>query len=84
MMSIPELYNSKLKAIYPRTEFIDEILGLLKTREDEDIEWQKVGLKAPTRDTVMNWATRKTKPTNPLYLKALSVGLNIPYDNLFD
>lgn len=83
-MTIPEIYDSKQKAIYPKTEFVDAIFDILKMREDEDREWLQVGLKAPTRDTVMNWATGKTKPTNPLYLKALSVGLNIPIDELFD
>lgn len=83
-MTIPQIYDSKEKAVYPKTEFVDSIHGILKMREEEDMEWTAVGLKAPTRDTVMNWVTGKTVPTNPLYLKALSVGLNIPVDQLFN
>lgn len=83
-MTIPQTYDSLQKAIYPKTEFVDTLVDILKMREDEDMEWSQVGLKAPTRDTVMNWVTGKTKPTNPLYLKALSVGLDIPIDKLFD
>lgn len=83
-MTIPQIYDSKEKAVYPKTEFVDSIHGILKMREEEDMEWTAVGLKAPTRDTVMNWVTGKTVPTNPLYLKALSVGLGIPVDQLFN
>ena len=84
MMSLPQIYDSKPKAEYPKTIFVDSICEMLKMREDDDPEWRAVGLKAPTRDTVMNWCTGATKPTNPLYLKALSIGLNIPIDKLFD
>lgn len=83
-MTIPQIYDSKEKAVYPKTEFVDSIHDILKMREEEDMEWTAVGLKAPTRDTIMNWVTGKTKPTNPLYLKALSIGLDIPIDRLFD
>lgn len=82
-MTIPQIYDSKEKAVYPKTEFVDSILEMMKTREAEDPEWASVGLKAPTRDTVMNWCTGTTKPSNPLYLKALSIGLDIPIDKLF-
>lgn len=81
-MSIPLIYASKEKAIYPKTEFVDFIFDGLKSYEDTE-EWKSVSLKAPTRDTVMNWCTGATKPTNPLYLKALSELLNIPIDKLF-
>lgn len=83
-MTIPQIYESKERAVYPKTEFVDTIHDILKVREEEDKEWHAVGLKAPTRDTVMNWVTGKTVPANPLYLKALSVGLDIPIDKLFD
>lgn len=82
-MTIPEIYNMKPKAEYPKTAFVDSIYDMLVTREREDPEWNDVRQKAPTRDTVMNWCTGATKPTNPLYLKALSVGLNTPIDQLF-
>ena len=83
-MTIPQIYDSKQKAVYPKTEFVDTLVEILKMRENEDMEWSQVGLKCPTRDTVMNWVTGKTKPTNPLYMRALSVGLDIPIDKLFD
>lgn len=83
-MTIPQIYYSKKKAIYPKTEFIDTLFDILKKREEEDMEWKQVELKAPTRDTVIHWVTGKTKPINPLYLKALSDGLDIPINKLFD
>lgn len=83
MMTIPQIYESKAKAVYPKTEFVDSIFDIMKMREAGDAEWIAVGLKAPTRDTVMNWCTGSTKPGNPLYLKALSEGLDIPIENLF-
>lgn len=82
-MTIPQIYESKEKAVYPKTEFVDSIFEIMKGRESDDAEWLAVGLKAPTRDTVMNWCTGATKPSNPLYLKALSEGLDIPIDMLF-
>lgn len=83
-MTIPQIYDSKPKAEYPKTEFVDRIWDIMKMRELDDPEWKAVKLEAPTRNTVMNWCTGATKPSNPLYLKALSVGLNIPIDKLFD
>lgn len=82
-MTLPQIYDSKAKAVYPKTEFVDSILDMMRMREAEDPEWTSVGQKAPARDTVMNWCTGATKPSNPLYLKALSVGLDIPIDELF-
>ena len=83
MMTLPQIYEMKPKAEYPKTAFVDMILQCLVEREMDDPTWQEVGLKAPTRDTIINWCTGKTKPTNPLYLRALSVALDIPIDKLF-
>lgn len=82
-MTIPQIYDSKPKAEYPKSAFIDYCLELLVKAEQEDEDWKVTETKAPTRDTVMNWCTGATKPTNPLYLKALSIGLNIPINKLF-
>lgn len=81
-MTIPQIYDSKPKAEYPKTEFVDFCHKLLIDKE-RSREWMESQTKAPTRNTVMNWCTRETKPTNPLYLKALSEGLHIPIDQLF-
>lgn len=83
MMTLPQIYDMKPRAEYPKTEFVDMILSALQEHEMNDPSWQEVGLKAPTRDTIINWCTGKTKTTNPLYLRALSVALNIPIDKLF-
>lgn len=77
------IYESKKKAIYPKTEFVDGIHGWMLKQEKENEEWLAIGLKAPTRDTVMNWCTGVSKPTNPYYLKALSEYLDIPVEELF-
>lgn len=83
-MTIPQIYESKEKAIYPKTEFIDGMFAHLLCEEKKNEEWIAVALKAPTRDTVMNWCTGATKPNNPLYLKSLSEYLDIPVIKLFD
>lgn len=81
-MTIPQIYDSKPKAEYPKTEFVDFCHKLLIDAESSE-EWIEAGVKAPTRGTVMNWCTGLSKPTNPYYLKVLSKGLNIPIDQLF-
>lgn len=83
MMTLPQIYDMKPRAEYPKTEFVDMILNVFVQHEQDNPSWREVGLKAPTRDTIINWCTGKTKPTNPLYLRALSVALDIPIDKLF-
>lgn len=77
------IYESKEKAIYPKTEFVDGIYNCLQSQESESEEWIAVGKKAPTRDTVMNWCTGVSKPADPYYLMALSEYLSIPVKELF-
>ena len=82
-MTLPQLYDSMPRAEYPKTELVNKIYEGLLWHEQTNEEWLEIELKAPTRDTVMNWCTGKTKPTNPLYLRALSKILNKPIDKLF-
>lgn len=75
MMSIFELYESKEKAVYPKSDFIDECLRILQEAEIKDKEWLEVGEKAPTREVLKNVIVRRTALTNPLWKKTLMKGL---------
>lgn len=74
-MTIFEIYNSKERAIYPKSDFINECWKLLQEAEAHDEEWKEVGEKAPTREVLVNILTRRTALTNPLWKKTLMKGL---------
>lgn len=82
-MTIPQIYESKEKAVYPKTEFVDFLHGALLKAEKEDAEWLEIELEAPTRAAVMTWVTGRSKPSNPLFLKTLSKATNIKVKDLF-
>lgn len=75
MMSIFEVYESKERAIYPKSDFIDNCLEILQKAEREDNDWIQTGEKAPSRQVIVDIFTRRTKLTNPLWKKALMIGL---------
>lgn len=66
-----------------KTEMINEIAIGMERMEQEDESWLAVELKAPTRATIINWLTGETKPSNPMYLVALSKITGIPVNELF-
>ena len=68
MMSIFEIYASKEKAVYPKSDFINDCWLLLKEAEKSE-EWILAGEKAPSREVVVNILTGRTVLTNPLWKK---------------
>lgn len=75
MMSIYEVYETKQNAIYPKADFVNNCLEILKNAEINDKEWIEVGEKAPSRDVLVNIFIRRTAFKNPLWKKALMRGL---------
>lgn len=75
MKSMFEVYRSKEKAIYPKSDFIDECLSILQNDEKNDVEWIEAGEKAPTRQVMIDILVGRTKLTNYLWKKSLSRGL---------
>lgn len=75
MKSIFEVYESKERAVYPKSDFINNCLKLLQDAEVNDEEWIEMGEKAPTREVLVNILTRRTALTNPLWKKTLKRGL---------
>lgn len=73
-MTLNEYYNKKPTAIYPKTEFVDE---LLKACEDE------FGEGCISRATILNWCSGETKPSDSKFLPILSKMTGIPIDKLF-
>lgn len=71
MMSIFEVYRTKERAIYPKADFFNSCMSVLKDAEENDAEWIEVGEKAPTRDVLLNILNRRTAFTNSLWKKAL-------------
>ena len=80
MMSIFEVYESKESRKYPKLEFRDECMRILKEAEENDSEWLHVGQEAPTEDVLLNILTKRTELKNPLWIKALQKGLG--YKNI--
>ena len=75
MMSMFEVYNSKEPRAYPRLEFRDRCLDILRDKERSSDKWIAVGQKAPTEEVMNNILSRRTKLTNPLWIEALMEGL---------
>ena len=73
-MTLTEYYNLKPTAIYPKTEFVDEIL---KACEDA------FGEGCVSRATVINWCNGSTKPSDSKFLPVLSKVTGIKKENLF-
>lgn len=66
-----------------KTEMINEIHAYLVKQEQENEAWLAVEVKAPTRQTVINWLTGETVPTETLYKVALSEATGIAVNELF-
>lgn len=75
MMSIYEIYQSKEKAVYPKSDFVNMCLAVLQQEEETNKEWIEVGEKAPTREVMFNILTRRTAFANPLWKKSLMKAL---------
>jgi hypothetical protein len=73
-MTLPEYYNLKPTAIYPKTEFVDEIL---KACEEE------FGEGCVSRATVINWCNGSTKPSDSKFIPILSKVTGIKEEDLF-
>lgn len=79
-MSIFEIYESKESRKYPKLEFRDECMRILKEAEKTDSDWILVGQEAPTDDVLINILTKRTELKNPFWIKALQKGLG--YNNI--
>lgn len=75
MMSIFEVYESKESRRYPKLEFRDECMRILKEAEKNDEDWIQSSQEAPTYDVLVNILTKRTELKNPLWKKALMKGL---------
>ena len=81
--SIYQIYESKPRAIATKSDFINECLAILVEREKNDPRWIALNHKAPSRDVVINYLTRRTPIKDALYKEALSEGLDTPVEILF-
>jgi hypothetical protein len=73
-MKLTEYYKLKPKAIYPKTELIDEILNeCIREFGEGDV----------CRGTVLNWVTGVTRPSDDKYLPVISKVTGIPQHQLF-
>lgn len=75
MMSMFEVYEAKESRAYPRLEYRDECLNILRNEEKSNKKWIAIGQKAPTEEVMMNILSRRTKLTNPFWIEALMKGL---------
>ena len=73
-MTLCEYYNLKPTAIYPKTEFVDEILKACV---------EAFGEKCVSRATVLNWCSGETKPSDSKFLPIISKVIGIPENRLF-
>lgn len=73
-MTLTEYYNLKPTAIYPKTEFVDEIL-----RACEDA----FGEGCVNRATIINWCNGKTSPQDSKFIPVLSKVTGIREEDLF-
>lgn len=74
-MSMFEVYKTKEKAVYPKSDFINQCLAILQEEEQNNEVWIEAGEKAPTRQVMMDILVGRTKLTNLLWKKALMKGL---------
>ena len=73
-MTLNQYYNLKPTAIYPKTEFIDEILKACE---------QAFGEGCISRASILNWCTGDTKPSDSKFLTILSKVTGIKEEDLF-
>lgn len=73
-MTLTEYYSLKPTAIYPKTEFVDEIL---KACEKE------FGEGCISRASVQNWCSGDTRPSDSKFLKVISKVTGIKEEDLF-
>lgn len=73
-MTLNEYYRLKPKAIYPKTELIDEILS-------ECVK--QFGEGCVCRGTVVNWVTGVTQPDDEKFLPVISKVTGIKEKDLF-
>lgn len=65
-----------------KTEMVNAILEAMVSAE-QDERWVAVGLKAPTRATIINWCSGNTSTTNILYLEVISKVTGIAIEDIF-
>lgn len=73
-MTLTEYYNLKPTAIYPKTEFVDEILKACE---------EKFGDGCISRATVINWCNGTTRPNDSKFLPVISKVTGIKEEDLF-
>ena len=73
-MTLKEYYNLKPTAIYPKTEFVDEILKACE---------EKHGEGCISRATVLNWCSGETRPNDSKYLPIIAKVTGIKEEDLF-
>ena len=73
-MTLNQYYNLKPTAIYPKTEFVDEILNACE---------QAFGEGCISRASIINWCTGETKPSDSKFLAVLSKVTGIKEEDLF-
>ena len=74
-MTIFDVSELKEDAIYPKLQFRDKCMKLLKDAEASNEEWIAVGQKAPSDAVLTNILTKRTELKNPLWMKELQRGL---------
>ena len=74
MMTLTEYYKLKPTAIYPRTEFVDE---LLKACEDA------FGEGCISRATILNWCNGETKPCDSKFIPIICKVTGLKEEGLF-
>ena len=75
MMSIFEVYKLKERAVYPKSDFINQCICILQEEESSNDEWMEADVKAPSRQVMLVILVGRTKLTNPYWKKALMKGL---------
>ena len=75
MMSIFEVYKLKERAVYPKSDFINQCICILQEEENNNDEWMEADVKAPSRQVMLDILVGRTKLTNPYWKKALMKGL---------
>jgi hypothetical protein len=73
-MTLTEYYNKKPTAIYPKTEFVDELLKACET---------EFGDGCVNRATILNWCSGKTKPIDSKFIPILAKVTGIKEKDLF-
>ena len=74
MLTLKEYYNLKPNAIYPKTEFVDELLSAFEA---------EFGEGCICRDSVIGWCNGKNKPSDSKFLPVISRVTGIPIEDVF-